>query len=103
MAEGRLAQLREIFNSIDDDKKQVIEPLLCDVVYMEGRLISLKEMPHIRIDPKNPMRQETTPAFKQWKDMQQQYLNAIKVLMSALYKVESDAADELMRKLSEFE
>lgn len=100
---NRLEQLQEIFSSIDDDKKQVIEPLLCDVVYMEERLVELKQLPHIRFDKKNPMRQEATPAFKQWKDMQQQYLNALKVLMTALYRVESDAADELMKKLSEFE
>ena len=99
----RLEQLQEIFGSIDDDKKQVIEPLLSDVVYMEERLAALKALPHIRVDSKNPMRQEATPAFKQWKDMQQQYLNALKVLMTALYRVESDAADELMKKLSEFE
>lgn len=99
----RLEQLQEIFSSIDDDKKQVIEPLLSDVVYMEERLADLKALPHIRVDRKNPQRQEATPAFKQWKDMQQQYLNALKVLMTALYRVESDAADELMKKLSEFE
>lgn len=99
----RLEQLKEIFSSIDDDKKQVIEPLLYDVAFMEERLVELKALPHIRVDAKNPMRQEATPAFRQWKDMQQQYLNALKVLMTALYRVESDAADELMRKLSEFE
>ena len=99
----RLEQLQEIFSSIDDDKKQVIEPLLSDVAYMEERLAALKALPHIRVDRKNPQRQEATPAFKQWKDMQQQYLNALKVLMTALYRVESDAADELLKKLSEFE
>lgn len=99
----RLEQLQEIFSSIDDDKKRVIEPLLSDVVYMEERLVELKKLPHIRVDKKNPQRQEATPAFRQWKDMQQQYLNALKVLMTALYRVESDAADELMKKLSEFE
>ena len=99
----RYEQLQEIFSSIDDDKKSVIEPLLSDVVFMEERLTALKALPHIRVDKKNPQRQEVTPAFKQWKDMQQQYLNALKVLMTALYRVESDAADELMKKLSEFE
>ena len=99
----RLEQLQEIFSSIDEDKKQVIEPLLYDVAFMEERLVELKKLPHIRVDAKNPLRQEATPAFKQWKDMQQQYLNALKVLMTALYRVESDAADELMKKLSEFE
>ena len=101
--EKRLEKLQAIFESIDDDKKQVIEPLLCDVAYMEERLCELKKLPHIRVDKKNPMRQEATPAFKQWKDLQQQYLNALKVLLTALYRVESDAADELMKKLSEFE
>ena len=99
----RLTQLQEIFNSIDDDKKQVIEPLISDVVYMEERLTELKALPHIRVDKKNPMRQEATPAFKQWKELQQQYLNAVKILLTALYRVESSAADELMKKLAEFE
>ena len=99
----RLEQLQSIFECIDDDKKQVIAPLLHDVVYMEERLTELKTLPHIRFDAKNPMRQEVTPAFKQWKELEQQYLNAIKVLMTALYRVESSAADELMKKLSEFE
>lgn len=99
----RFEQLQEIFSSIDDDKKQVIEPLIVDVVYMEERLVELKKLPHIRVDKNNPMRQETTPAFKQWKELQQQYLNAVKVLLTALYRVESSAADELMKKLSEFE
>ena len=99
----RLTQLQEIFNSIDDDKKQVIEPLIVDVVYMEERLAELKALPHIRVDKKNPMRQEATPAFKQWKELQQQYLNAVKILLTALYRVESSAADELMKKLAEFE
>lgn len=99
----RLEQLQEIFSGIDDDKKRVIEPLISDVVFMEEELVKLKALPHIRVDKKNTMRQETTPAFKQWKDMQQQYLNAIKVLLTALYRVESSAADELMQKLAEFE
>lgn len=99
----RFEQLQEIFSSIDDDKKKVIEPLIVDVVYMEERLVELKRLPHIRVDKNNPMRQETTPAFKQWKELQQQYLNSIKVLLTSLYRVESSAADELMKKLSEFE
>ena len=100
---SRVEQLQKIFNGIDDDKKQVIEPLIADVVYMEERLVELKALPHIRVDKKNPMRQEATPAFKQWKELQQQYLNAIKILLTALYRVESSAADELMQKLAEFE
>ena len=99
----RFEQLQEIFSSIDDDKKKVIEPLIVDVVYMEERLVELKKLPHIRVDKNNSMRQETTPAFKQWKELQQQYLNSIKVLLTSLYRVESSAADELMKKLSEFE
>lgn len=70
---------------------------------MEDRLTELRKLPHLRIHPKDRSRQEITPAGKQYKETMQAYLNALKVLMTALYRVESNAADELIKKLQEFE
>lgn len=99
----RLQQLEEITNKLEPDRQAMIKPLLADIVFMERRLDELRQLPHIRIHPKNPARQETTPAGKQYKETMQAYLNAVKVIMTALYKTETSAADELLERLKEFE
>ena len=93
----RLEELQTIFEKVDEDKALVIAPLLPQVVFIEERLRELQKVPHIRIHPKNPARQEITAAGKQYKEMMQSYLNAVKVLQMTLgrYAVEEkDAFDE---------
>lgn len=99
----RYKQLVEITDKLGGEKKAVIAPLITEIVFMEGKLESLRELPHLRIHPKNPERQQITPAGKQYKETMQAYLNAVKVIMSALYKTDTSAADELLEKLKEFE
>ena len=99
----RYTELAKIAEKLGDDRKAVITPLITEIVFMEGKLAGLREMQHIRVHPKNPARQEITPAGKQYKETMQAYLGAIKVVMTALYKNETDAADELIEKLKEFE
>ena len=94
---NRLETLETIFENVDESKREVIMPLLPEVVFMEERLSELRTMEHIRVHPKNPLRQEITAAGKQYKETMQAYLNAIKVLQSTLsrYAVEEkDAFDE---------
>ena len=93
----RLEELQTIFEKVDEDKAAVIAPLLPQVVFLEERLRELQKVPHIRIHPKNPARQEMTAAGKQYKELMQSYLNAVKVLQMTLgrYAVEEkDAFDE---------
>lgn len=99
----RLNELKAIFEKVDADKAAVVSPLLPQVVFIEERLEALRAVPHIRIHPKNPARQEITAAGKQYKEYLQQYNNTIKVLLMVLYRTESDAGDELLEKLKEFE
>ena len=97
----RLEELQTIFEKVDEDKASVIAPLLPQVVFLEERLRELQKVPHIRIHPKNPARQEITAAGKQYKEMMQSYLNAVKVLQSTLsrYSVEEqDAFDEWLEQ-----
>ena len=90
----RLESLKALFEKVDADKAAVISPLLPQVVFMEQRLEELKKVPHIRIHPKNPARQEITAAGKQYKELMQSYLNAVKVLQMTLsrYSVEEEDA-----------
>lgn len=99
----RYEQLREIVEKLGDDKKAVLGPLVVNIVFMEGKLNALRELPHIRFHPSNPCRQETTPAAKQYKETMQAYQNAIKIIVSALNKLDTSAADELLERLKEFE
>ena len=97
----RLESLKAIFEKVDADKAAVVSPLLPQVVFMEHRLEELRNVPHIRIHPKNPARQEITAAGKQYKELMQSYLNAVKVLQMTLsrYSVEEeDAFDVWLRE-----
>ena len=97
----RLESLKAIFEKVDADKAAVVSPLFPQVVFMEQRLDELRKVPHIRIHPKNPARQEITAAGKQYKELMQSYLNAVKVLQMTLsrYSVEEkDAFDEWLEQ-----
>lgn len=99
----RIDRLKQIFEGIDEDKREVITPLLDDVIFLEERLAELRKLPTIRYDKRNPAKQEVTPAGKQYKEYMQSYLNALKVLQMTLYRA-GETGDSLLRKaLKEFE
>ena len=100
---SRLDDLKEIAEALPAEQKNIIAPLLSDIDFMEVRLASLRALPHIKVHPKDPSKQRITPAGKQYKEVMQSYLNAMKVIISALNKTETSAADELLKKLEEFE
>lgn len=98
---SRLESLKAIFEKIDEDKKEVIQPMLEEVIYLEERLAELKRIPHIRVHPTNPHRQEATPAGKQYKETLQQYGNCIKILLSTLSRYTQEEEDEFDRWIRE--
>lgn len=82
----RLEELQTIFEKVDEDKASVIAPLLPQVVFIEERLRELQKVPHIRIHPKNPARQEITAAGKQYKETMQAYnKNRYYYIISPIY------------------
>lgn len=98
----RREKLGEIFANIDADQRDLIEPLLDEVVYLEGRMRELRTMPFIRVHKTDPSLQKSTPAAKQYKEASQSYMNAIRILSGILRNTESDAADKLTSMLDEF-
>ena len=99
----RQRELEAIVEKVDDDKAAVIRPLIADLCFMEQRLDALRGLPHIRVHPKDAARQEVTAAGKQYKEVMQAYINAVKVVLTALYRADTGGADELLEKLREFE
>lgn len=99
----RIDQLREIAEKLGDDQKTVILPLVDNIAFMENKLDELRSMPQIRVHPRDPARQQITPAGKAYKETMQSYIGAIKVVLSALNKAGTDEADELLEVLKDFE
>lgn len=64
----------------DDADRTTYGPLVEKAVLLEQKMEQLEALPHIKVDPKDPSRQKTLPAFKQYKELLQQYGNIIRIL-----------------------
>lgn len=81
---SRRNELLKLFDDIDS--RDIIEPMIDDVVFLEGQLQELRKLPLLKIKPDNPAVQKATPAAKLYKELLQQYNNCIKILTSILRK-----------------
>lgn len=98
---NRREELDVIFKDIDSNEKKLINPLIDELIFLETQMNYLKTLPFIRVHPKNPSKQETTPAAKQYKECTQSYMNAIRILCSLIHKVEGDEDSPLRQYLKE--
>ena len=104
MSEKRKKELLEAIENADQKVKTIVTPMIDDVVYLENELEKLKKLPFLRVHPKDSSKQEATPASKQYKELLQQYNNCVKILLSAVGKVDGDedsALREGLQKLYE--
>lgn len=89
---------KELLQQLPDDAtRSLMEPLVDDIIFLEKTLYSLKKLPFIRVSDKDPNRQKTTPAAKQYKELLQQYNNSLKVLRSAMNKADEGVESELRK------
>lgn len=86
---NRKEELMKVFADMDDIK-EIITPMIEDVVFLEEKLIELRKLPFIRVNPKNNADQKATAAAKQYKEFLQQYNNCIKILTCVLNKNSSE-------------
>lgn len=96
-------QLQAFFKNVDEDKKQFAFDTIEEYLFFVERIAELKKLPYIRVDKKNPERQQLTPAAKLIREYSQAVDSKRKTLLMILYRVETSAADELLAKLAEFE
>lgn len=94
--------LKNIFKDVDENEQELIAPLLEEVIYLEEQMKYLRTLPQIQIHPKNNALQKKTEAAKLYKEYSQSYMNAIRILIGVLHKVDSSAQDELLKRLEEF-
>ena len=68
----------ELLKVIGDNK--TLLPLVDRLLFLEEQLEKLEKLPLIKVNPKNPEQQKTTPAAKMYKEYLQQYINCIKAI-----------------------
>lgn len=96
----RLQQLKKIFANVEEDKKTLISYAIEELVYLENRLKVLKKYPFILYNKKTG-ETRTTAAAKQFKELEQSYLNCLKVLQNILRNSsveEEDAFDQWIKE-----
>lgn len=96
-------ELKGYFENVGDDKKQLAFDAIDEYIFFREKIAELRQLPYIRVDSRNPQRQELTPAAKLIKEYSQAVDNKRKTLLMILYRTETSAADELLAKLAEFE
>ena len=96
----RRNQLNQLFQDIDE--KELIEPLIEEVAFLEKRMSELREMPFISVNPKNKHQTKPTTYARQYKECLQSYKDAIRILINVLRKAEFAEQEELLKRLEEF-
>lgn len=84
----------ELVDIIPEDSLELVISVIDDVIFLEERLTELKQLPFIEVNPKNPMRQRSTPASKLYKEFLQQYINCIKMIEGVIYRDKRLEGDE---------
>lgn len=96
----RLEALKKIFANVEEDKKTLVSYAIEELVYLENRLTALKKYPFILYN-KRTGETKTTAAAKQFKELEQSYLNCLKVLSNILRNSsveEEDAFDQWIKQ-----
>lgn len=79
----------------DNADRVTYGPLVQKAVLLEQRMEYLETLPHIVVHPKDPTKQRTTPAHKQYKELLQQYANVIRILGRVTVEDDSTAESPL--------
>lgn len=78
---SRKDELFKLVNKSGTDNDIKTIRLVEEIAFIEEQLVSLKQLPFINVNPKNPMQQKVTPAAKQYKEFLQQYNNSLSLLL----------------------
>lgn len=82
---ARRDELLNLFKDVQDTK-DIILPMIDDVVFLEARLRELRALPFLRVHPHDPTQQKPTAASRQYRELMQQYTQCIKILTGIVRK-----------------
>lgn len=91
-----------ILRNVDGSELQLVDGIIDEVVFCEIEMEQLRNIPFVVTKPGDPSRQKSTPAARLYKQYQAAYSNNIRILLNVLRKVDTDAGDDLLRRLEEF-
>lgn len=94
---SRQEDLRKLLGELDANVLTIVEPMIEDLVFIEGQLKELKKQPFIRYHPKDPAIQKQTPAGRLYKDLLAQEKDIVRILCSLVHKGGSDEAESPLR------
>ncbi len=80
----KMDKKEELINYICNGKKELIETLVDEFLFLDDKLQKLKRLPFIKFNPENPYQQKITPAARQYKELLQQYTNVYKILSASV-------------------
>lgn len=83
---NRRDELKKIFQDADENILTIVEPMIDDLVFIEGQLEDLRKKPFIKYHPNDPSIQKTTAAGKLYKDLLAQEKDIVRILCSQLHK-----------------
>ncbi len=92
----------DIMRNVDSNELALVDGIIDEVVFCEIEMEELRNLPFVVTKPGDSSRQKSTPAARLYKQYQAAYSNNIRILLNVLRKVESDAADDLEKRLSEY-
>lgn len=90
---------KELLSLINHDK--LLIPMISDMIALEEELTYLRQLPKIKVHPKDPTKQKATPAAKLYKEALQQYINIVRILMRATGTDMEDEESPLRRWFNE--
>lgn len=68
--------------------------LIDEIVFIEQRMVELKQYPFIAVNSKNPVQQKPTAASRQYKELLQQYNNCLRLLLRITGDIGGDTEEE---------
>lgn len=92
----RKEELLKICSGLDPETLKLVNPLIEQLIFLENQLNYLRKLPFIITKPGDDTKQKVTPAYKQYKDLSQTYLNALKLINQTL-GIENDTIDSPLR------
>ena len=90
---------KELLSLINHDK--LLIPMISDMIALEEELTYLRQLPKIKVHPKDPTKQKATPAAKLYKESLQQYTKIVRILMRATGTDMEDEESPLRRWFNE--
>lgn len=90
-----MSRYEELMSMTGNDP--LLKPTILEMVHLEEELETMRQLPKLRVHPKDPTRQKPTTAAKLYKEYLQQYTNIVRILMKATGTGETEEESPLRK------